>query len=171
MVGNEQLLKVSKSHFSFLSADHDLDQVYEKSKKSGFRVLYKNQVVGVELTFELREFYLFVRVVRLRGGEFPSSPGEIQPDTNLDIFDLDDIVNLRSPKSLVTPYSGSAALDFAFFDQIVAAQAENLRVFASDILDGDFSIFTELDRIVKERAREAAFQKWGRRAVEFGWTR
>ena len=171
MISNEQYLEVCNSRFLFLSSDYGLDQVCEKNEDWGFAMVYKNQMVGVNLTFELRDFYLFVKVVRLLGGNFPSSPGEIQPNTILDSFDLDDIVGLRSSDSLIPPYKGSTSFNLSFFDQIVSTQAENLRVFASDLLGGDFSIFAELDRVVKERAREAAFQKWGNRAIEFGWTK
>lgn len=171
MVSNKQFLETCIRHFLFLSSDYGLDQVCEKSEDWGFRIVYNNQVVAVDLTFELRDFYLFVKIVRLQNGNFPPSLGEIRPHTILDSFDLDDIVGLRSPESLVPSHTGSTVFNLALFDQIVTRQAENLKVFASDLLRGDFSIFIELDQVVKERARKAAFQKWGCRAVEFGWTR
>lgn len=169
MVSNEQFLKACNTLLSFLSTDYGLDRVPQKNKDREFRMIYSNQVVAVDLAFERRDFYLFVKLVRPQRGNFPPSPGEIQADSVLDSFDLDDIVSLRSPESLIPPHSGSASLNIAFFDQIISTQAKNLNEFASDVLRGDFSIFAELDRLVKRRACEAAFRKWGQRAVEFGW--
>jgi hypothetical protein len=148
-----------------------LFKFYKKKTEWGFRSIYGNKVTAVDLTFEQRDFCLFVRLVKLRNGEFPANPGEIRPDSVLDGFDLDDILGLRSPERLIPPHSGSSLLNITFFDQLVATQVNNLREFASDVLRGDFSVFAELDHVVKRRAREAAFKKWGQRAVEFGWLR
>jgi hypothetical protein len=37
---------------------------------------------------------------------------------------------------------------------IIERQAQNLRMYGREILAGDFSVFPELDRIVKESARQ-----------------
>lgn len=170
MVSRKIFEQVCGDRFSFLSAAFDLDRKL-RDKERGLEMISCNQVVAVDLSFEARDFYLFVKLVRLQNGKLPPSPGEIRPNTVLHSFDLDDIVGMRSPPSLIPPYEGSTVFDLEFFEQIATTQSKNLREFASDVLEGDFSIFEKLDQVVKDRARSAAFQKWGQRAVEYGWSR
>ena len=51
----------------------------------------------------------------------------------------------------------------------IRASATDIETYATDILLGDFAVFECLDRVVKDRARQAAYAKWGERAREFGW--
>ena len=136
-----------------------------------YEVCYKNETVGVVLSFEMRDFYLFVKLVELQDGEIPGHPGDITPETVLHQFDLDDLVTLRSKEDLIPQYEPGVVFDLTLFNQIAAKQAENMKRHASEVLAGNFSVFSELDTIVKSRARDAAFQKWGNRAVEFGWSK
>ncbi len=54
---------------------------------------------------------------------------------------------------------------------IVVRHAQNLRNHATDVLRGDFSVFEDLDRIVKGRARDFAIEEWGeQKARELGWS-
>ena len=84
-------------------------------------------------------------------------------------FDLDDVVTYRAKESLIPQYKLETKFDTDLLEDIVLKQSENLKNYASDILNGDMSIFPELDKLVKERAKHAAFQKWGDKAEEFGW--
>ena len=156
--------------FAFLKTDLEFKCAGDIIEDWGFEKRYRGIRTGVVLCFEVREFYLFVKVCRLIEGEFPPSVGEISASSELNAFDLDDVVALRAKQSLAPQYSGETRFDSALFDRVANTQAENLRLYAGDVLSGDFSSFEELSKIVKSRARDAAIRKWGSRAVEFGWT-
>jgi hypothetical protein len=170
MINKKKFTHICKSYFNYLTSDYDFHLVSTEEDDWGYEILFKTNAVGVSLTFEYRDFYLSVKLCRLQKGEFPPKPSEIGPDTLLECFDLDDIVLLKSKESLIPPHKLDTKLDNTLLDSIIQRQAENLKKFAKDILGGNFSLFLELDKIVKDRARTAAFQKWGKKAEEFGWT-
>ena len=169
MLKRKELKQLCKRYFEFLYEDHGFRLEGERSDSWGYELLLTNNTVGVILTFEYREFYLFVKLCRLRDGAFPPKPGEIRPETTLDSFDLDDIVSIMSPGTSIPPYELNTKLDLEFLEDVVKKQSDNLRRYGIDIVNGDFSIFPELDKIVKERARKAAIQKWGDKATDLGW--
>lgn len=158
---DKKLYEYCQSCFQFLVGDYGFTFVSLNEEDWGFEFLYKTNNVGVALTFEHRDFYLFVKLCRLQNGDFPPEPGEITSNTSLECFDLDDLVLLRSKHSLIPPHQLDTKLDASFLKSIVRNQSENLKNFANDVLKGNFSIFPELDKIVKERAKKAAIQKWG----------
>jgi hypothetical protein len=170
MTNIQNLSLACGQRFAFLTTDLGFHCVEDIIEDWGFEKRYRGIRAGVVLCFEVREFYLYVKVCRLIEGELPLSVGEISASSEINAFDLDDVVTLRSKQSLVPQYSGKTRFDSALFDRVVNTQAENLRLYAGDILSGDFSSFEELAKIVKSRARDAAIRKWGARAVEFGWT-
>lgn len=165
----KQLLMICGKRFAFLTNERGLQCIEDRIEDWGFEKCYKGDQVGVILCFEMREFYLFVKVCRLIEGEFPKSVGEIRPDSDLNSFDLDDVVTLRAREALILRYDRETRLDSELFKRVIGKQAENLGLYADDILNGDFSLFVELEGVVKSRARDAAIQKWGTRAIEFGW--
>lgn len=170
MKNTQKLSLACGQRFAFLTTELGFQCVEDRIEDWGFEKRYKGARAGVVLCFEVREFYLFVKVVRLIEGEFPPSAGEINASSELHTFDLDDVVALRAKQLLIPQYSRETRFDSALFDRVTNTQAENLRLCAGDILSGDFSSFEDLAKIVKSRARDAAIRKWGARAVEFGWT-
>src|SRR6185503_13198680 len=106
---------------------------------------------------EFQEAYIFIMLYQLVNGLLIDNPGSIKHDTVLYGFGLDDIINLRDPSALIKP-----AYDYGeeskYYDkergleQYVSAFAYNLKKYASDLLSGDFKIFKEVDKIVKERS-------------------
>lgn len=166
---DKQFAQICEQKFEYLTTEYGLTCIQDEVKNWGFEKRYKNEKVGVIITFEAREFYLFVKIARLVNGLFAPEPGEIRPDSVLQAFDLDDIVTQRARQDLIPAYSAATRFDALLFEHIVAKQAENLKLYASDILNGDFSLFPKMEVLVKERAKKAAIQKWGERAVEFGW--
>ncbi len=73
-------------------------------------------------------------------------------------------------QGVLQKFSLESSSQYSVLQMFLLMLVVNLKKFAKDILGGDFSSFLELDKIVKDRARIAAFQKWGKKAEEFGWT-
>jgi hypothetical protein len=170
MTANNQVKQLCIKYFNFLEKEFNFKLVKQTAKTGINKLIYKTNAVGIILVFEPREFYLFVSLCKLINGDFPIKSGEIAPTTVINCFDLDDVVTLRSKISLVPDYASKNSYKSITLDELFKIQSENLRNFAFDIIQADFSIFVELDKIVKKRARQFAIHKWGDRAAEFGWS-
>jgi DNA replication initiation complex subunit (GINS family) len=170
MKNKSRFLELCGDHFSFLRNNFAFGEEKSQQYSWGEKFSMKNETTGVIVTQEFQECNVLARVYKLVEGAFIESQGEITPETQLFSFDLADIVMLRAPEKVMTATtSEEKKTQRPPLDLLVAQQAYDLQNYASDLLLGDFSLFRELDRVVKERAREAAFQKWGDAAAKYGW--
>jgi len=120
-------------------------------------LVYSNRTTGVVVSWEPRDLYVFVMLCRLVDGRCCHDDRCIDPDTELNCFDLNDLVQVRAPGDVVRGHG--LGLDWPTppggLEGIIAGQVRNLRRHGQPIIDGDFSVFPDLDRIVKARASEA----------------
>jgi hypothetical protein len=130
---------------------------------------YRRDPIGVIVAIDLQETFTFVQVCRLVDGSFARAIGEIRPDTVLNCFDLNDLVELHDPSKVVRGYYPERPEPEGGLEGITKRQAENLRDIGGAVLSGDFSEFATLESKVKARAKRFAIEKWGPRAKEFGW--
>ncbi len=159
----------------------------------GYKLFLQNRTTGIELYYEFRDMMVFLKLYQLINGSIQIQKGEIRPETILNGFDINDLLDIRSPSSKIPSQETIDGLDKIIkkiasgkkvkldeypqeikdgdlsIDNILSKHAENVERYAEDILIGDFSLFVELDKIVKNRARIEAFEKWGKKAEEFGW--
>lgn len=92
----------------------------------------------------------------------------MRSDSVLSCFDLLDLLSIRIPNEEQEPIEELKLSKYSL-PEILNCASEYVYNFARDVLQGNFEVFDSLDRIVKDRAREAAFKKWGDKAHEFGW--
>ena len=88
MINKKELRKIFDKAFNFLD-DYKIYFVKDKYEKWGYEIRYASTIVGLVVTFEFRDFYPFVKIVRLINEKFPPASGEIMPETVLNSFDLD----------------------------------------------------------------------------------
>ena len=89
-------------------------------------------------------------------GELHENPRNIMNNSIIYCYSLDDLIRLRNPKALIRPayeyeekseyYNVADGLSL-----YVSAFASNLKTYATEILKGDFTIFSEFNKIVKKR--------------------
>lgn len=168
-MNKERFFNICAKEFSFLETDFGFRVEAQDSNDAGFTLSFKNSTTGIRVIYEFREYYAFVEICQLVDGRLVSISGELRSDTILYCYDLDDLLSVRSSESIVPPYQPETVLNDELIESVISQQAKNLKRYAQDVLRGDFSIFEKLDKVVKERAREAAFGKWGQRAYEYGW--
>jgi hypothetical protein len=130
----------------FLEDDFGFRVLKIEREPYGTFITYQNSSTAVRASLELREGGIFVLLSRLVDGQIPEYPVFVQANTPLHSFYLDDLVQAKGGE-LRTNRNIEGSLTKA---------AEALRVFASDVLKGDFAVFDKLDRVVKERARRLA---------------
>ena len=158
MTAAVDLRKHLEQSFAFLFNEFGFDKesLSQTEGEDEISIQFKSKTVGVRIILDLRDQYPFVFISELtENKEFPEKLGEITPNTEIHEFDLDDIVWIQSREE---PYSHSSGLDLT---KGIKEQAKKLKKYGKDVLSGDFDVFNDLDEIVKERAHEAASNKWG----------
>jgi len=117
----------------------------------GAELRYKNATTGITVRLEPRENRIFVMLYRLVGGEFPHYHSVHERDADLsNNFDLDDLIALRCPSlSVAQPFN--EWLTGPRLREVLVGYARALRECASDVLAGNFRIFTDLGEIVAKR--------------------
>lgn len=143
-------------------------KIEEHDTEVGFEILFKNATTGVLIECEIIGHELFMYVGELHEGQFRRTGGEFTPDTVVYDFSVGDAMALRMPPDELLDDDKWRSLTL---EERLNCLASGLANCCGDILQGDFRVFEQLDKIVKERARRYAFEKWGDRAQEFGWKR
>lgn len=160
----EEFFQICITKFDFLINLFDFHIIKKNIGSSGWEILMANNTTGIKILLEFREMYIFISICQLVNGCFVFSAGEMKPTTKLYCYDLEDLVNLRSSELQESDIPNSN-----FIEYLLERHAKNLKEFAGDILLGNFTVFSDLEKIVKCRARAAAFDKWGEQAARFGF--
>lgn len=114
--------------------------------------IYANDTTGLSVSVDWSEFRPFVRLHQLVNGELPPEPFSYAAGPQLQSFDVDDLLIVRAGGgSPVGKMLGER--DNYAAGRMVGEYAKALEQHATDVLSGDFTIFQELDGIVKTRAR------------------
>lgn len=149
---------ISREKFNFLECDYNF--TFSKCTKEdwGYELIYKNDTTGVKITYEYREAYIFIKLCELINGEIQEPPRNIQDDDTLHCYGLDDLITICSPQDMIKP-AYEYGDESIYYDRengltlYVSAFAKNLKLYGEDILKGNFKAFSELDKIVKRRAK------------------
>ena len=120
----------------------------------GYQVAFRNETTAVRVSLEREYAYVFVTLYHIVDGEIGRNPTMIDPETELFSFDLDDLICIRAQQRSLEPKPFTAPWTEEIAGRIMDEQARNLRDYAEDVLRGDFSVLVEIDKRVKQRARE-----------------
>lgn len=148
----KDFFKLCKEEFFYLLKDFNFKISEEKELECSYQVSMKNSTTGIIITFDFREFYVFLKICKLENGKFIKDIKEIKTKSKINNFDYENLLLIRSPKSIYPRYTDDTILNDALIENIVRFHAKNLKETAYDILIGDFHIFQELEKIVKQRA-------------------
>lgn len=150
---------IAQEQFKFLTSEYGFRLSKCDKEDWGYELIYLNDTTGVKITYEYREAYVFIMLYQLIDGELRENPRSIDDNTILHGYGLDDLIGLRNSQALIKP-----AFEYGeqseYYDEekglllYVSAFAENLKIYAKDILGGDFTVFPELDKIVKDRVKK-----------------
>lgn len=137
-------------HFKFLEGRFNC-KYWTKRDNYGDNVIYQNSTTGIKIRFEPRENHIFVMLMRLIEGKLPDYPIFIKADTQINLFYLDDLLELRSPSLKIKQKDLGDWINSIDLENLLAQYAKSLQQFGIDILQGDFTVFNELEQIVKRR--------------------
>lgn len=145
----------------FLEKDFEFKVVtIERYKRGAIYITYKNKTTAVKIFLEPSDGGIFVRLLRLIEGNLPIDPVYLTDKSHLNDFYLDDIVTLVAPSYKTLHPNLTELFKCPVMKKVLVQKAYCLKEFAIGILKGDFTLFPELEKIVKKRAEE--YKKLGR---------
>jgi len=150
---------IAKEQFIFLISEYNFVLLKSEKEDWGYELVYLNKTTGIKITYEYREAYVFIMLYQLDKGELRENQGSINDNTVLYGYGFDDLINLRNPQALVKPAYEYGERSI-YYDkesgllEYVSAFSNNLKKYAKDILKGDFTVFPDLDKVVKERVKK-----------------
>lgn len=150
--GKDIFKPICLKSFEFLEEEFGCKPVSVKREFYGTFIVYKNTTTAIRVSIEPYDGGIFVFLIRLVRGEIPEYPSSIEATTSLFWFDLEDLIALRAPSLKLDRPPLDDLFKPSNLEKILAQYAQALRKYAIDILRGDFSVFNELSKIVKERA-------------------
>lgn len=122
-----------------------------------YTITFQNEHAAVRVYFEWRERYLSVQVCRLVDGKVQRDAESL--DSEWTCFHVDDLLTVKVPEydqsALRLPEewkSEEATMDE--IGQSLEKYADALRAHGGDVLREDFTLFPQLDKIAKQRAKE-----------------
>jgi hypothetical protein len=147
---------IAKRQFKFLESDYNFKLIECRAEDWGYELKYLNSKTGIKITYEFREAYIFIMLYQLLEGKLIENTRNINYNTILFGYSLEDIINIRNPSVLIKPaYKYGDKSQFYNKEKglklYVSAFASNLKNYAKDVLSGNFEVFKELNKIVKER--------------------
>lgn len=138
--------------FSFLVDNYGYRKEIVKKDTFDYYITYKNNTTAVRISYEPREGGIFVMLSRLIDGKMPEYPIFIHDDTIINSFYIDDIVKIKTTSTTIQ-HKNMTMLDEEECISILSEYAKTLKQYGSDILTGDFGLFEELNKLVKNRAK------------------
>ncbi len=154
--------------FAGITEQYGFSVTEQYSKQFRWEWILKNSTTGIRVVYEVRELYVWVLICRLVNGEIKRTTGEMRSDTTIHCFDFKGLLTLRKKKDDYPFYHVFNVANHNL-SEILEHYVQDLEKYGADVLQGDFDVFRSLDVIVKNRAREFAYKKWGDRAREYGW--
>ena len=140
-------------HFTFLRERYSfvITQTYWSSWVT--RVRYETSVTAVDIERSAEDFRVEIKLIRKVNGEVPEYPIFVTAVDIMHYFRLDAVLEERSPEALAEVRAAKGLGE----DQIEAGlrvSAGALEKYATDILQGDFTLFTTLEAKVRAYLRE-----------------
>lgn len=148
-----------KRSFKFLETDYDCSIDKIENESWGLNVFYKNLTTAVRVFLDDSGIGMGVELIRLVNNAIPDRPSYYRKNTKIHFYALGNILDIRVPYL----YIDEPTLDELLFNpgcekvmsSVIKQHAKALKMYAQDILKGDFSIFDELERTYDERMKKA----------------
>lgn len=154
---NTKLVQTFEYTFNFLKEDYGFNTLESRKEKWGYYFKGINTTTGIEIKYEFREALIQVMLYKLVDGRMVKNvTNAIKNNEPITCFSLDWVINLKKPEAKIKP-AYEYGIESKFFDKenglknYILIVSESLKEYASDILKGDFSVFSTLDRMVKKK--------------------
>jgi hypothetical protein len=160
MMGNDHLthyfFEECKKNFEFLVDEYNFKIVTKDYTKFSDYIVYKNNTTAIQISLERRDCGIFFELIRLVNGDIPPRPIFITNDTELNRFDFLDFLSIVAPDLKLSIFDHIELLFSPNWkkniNNVLSQLAINLKNYGHDVLTGDFNIFPQLEKIVKQRS-------------------
>jgi hypothetical protein len=150
----DEFFKVGEKEFQFLVDEFGFKRRARETDAGVYSFRYETKTAEIGIGFEWRDQYIYVLLGRL-DRKAPQEKGRLpRPEDELTVFNLEDLLKLRTGKYAIDEDRFGKALTRKDVKEILSTYARRLREHAADVLQGDFSIFPELEKIVRKRMKE-----------------
>jgi len=147
--------QLSSEKFQYLVDEFGFRRGPKRSEGGLYRVLYESEKTAVELGFEWNEQYVYVELFRLINGKIQENPIVIQPNSELTVHNLEDLIGIRASGMMPGREHINKPITVDTLDQVLTHYSRALKEVGGDVLAGDFTVFRELESIVKARISPA----------------
>ena len=150
----EEFFEIGEKEFQFLPDEFGFKKRARKKDAGVYSLLYETKTTDVAISFEWRDQYIDISLGR-RDRKAPQEKGRLpRPEDELTVFGLEDLLKLRTGEYAISENRFGRALTRKDIKEILNTYARGLRKHATDVLQGDFSIFPSLEKIVRKRMKQ-----------------
>lgn len=144
-------------NFKFLEQKFGFFAFKVEDEAWGEAVTYINKTTAIKISLEERDGGIFLELCKLIDGCIPEKPITITQKTKLYSFEFENLLLLRAP-SLQLEHPLIDDLVFKpgkekVMGKVLKQYADTLKIYAKDVLKGDFTVFSDLEKLVKNRIR------------------
>lgn len=159
-MNKKNLRKIFEESFSFLNSEYAFNTVVSKKEDWGYFFEAVNPTTGIEVKYEFKEAHIQVNIYKLVDGKIVKNiANAIKNNESISGFSLEWIIAFKNPEAQVKP-AYEYGKESEFYDDnnglsnYVIFVAKKLKEYASEMLQGDFSVFGKLDEMVKKQYKE-----------------
>ncbi len=152
----KKLEQVFEQTFDFLKNEYGFNTILSEREDWGYYFTAINSTTGIEIQYEFKEAFIQIVIYRLIDGKIVKNiTNAIKNNEPITGFSLEWILALKNAEAQIKP-AYEYGIESKYYEKenglknYASIVAERLKEYASDILKGDFSVFSTLDIMVKE---------------------
>ena len=150
----DKFFEIGEKDFQFLVDKFGFKKRARIKDAGVYSLLFETKTTYVAISFEWRDQYINVLLGR-RDRKAPQDKGRLpRPEDELVAFSLEDLLKLRTGKYAIGDNRFGRALTRKDIKEILSTYARALLEHAADVLQGDFSVFSKLEKIVRKRMKD-----------------
>lgn len=149
--------------FDFLRMDYNFAALKTEKDGYGCRVTLSNATTGIQINYEPGSLRIWVLLQRLVNHQLPEYQLTPVPGHASDYFYLEDIIvakDHRMGRSELLSEAGRIGMNTPITEEYLREKlhglADCVTKYAQEVLNGDFSIFQEAQKILDERVRRSS---------------
>lgn len=145
---DKYVIKQIKKTFRFLENEYcfKIDSIINEA--SGVFIYYKNRTTAICVSLDERMGGVFIDLIRLVNNLIPERPIFYNKKQQINYYDLCNILEIRAPfLGIDHPHIDDLVFNSErekVLRKVLKQHADALKEYASDVLNGDFSVFEEL---------------------------
>jgi len=138
--------ELCEENFNFLITEYGFSLVPMQKDGNPYEIVFQNKTTAVIVNWERNENWIYIELYRLVNGSLIIDPISISDHTELNGYYLDDLLSIKHPNFSPTGFPVEKGIL-----AILKNYSAMLNQYAADVLNGDFTIFGDLEKIVKGR--------------------